>query len=95
MGYYWYYVPVKENCMRKLSPITDWQVGFLGYRYVILLWNGRTVWRRHILTGFYFTANPAIDYCLVTIAYSIVELPVLQFTHEIYHTVVPYHTVVY
>ena len=54
MGYYWYYVPVKENCMRRLSAITDWQVDFLGYRYVILLWNGRTDWRRHILTGLSF-----------------------------------------
>ena len=36
------------------------------------------------------TANPAIDYCLVTIAYSIVELPVLQFTHEMYSSNLPY-----
>ena len=86
MGYYWYYVPVKENCMRKLSPTPDWHAGFSDYRYVILLWNGRTDWRRHIITGLLFFGLPSYRLLLSNHSLQHRELPVLQFTHEMYST---------
>ena len=96
MGYYWYYVPVKENCMRRLSAITDWQVDVLGYRYVILLWNGRTDWRRHTLTGLLFYGLPS--YRLLLSYHSLQHRRVtgttirstVQFIHEMYSRNLPY-----